>query len=134
MTRGQAEAETRRRVSHLTGNAGAQIQTAMGARIGRVWRAPAAGGASWHGHSVSSTYIAIGGIFGVGLYREWYHEQIIREKRDVFALPVGERTRRKLVRRAHQLAILAAWVIAVPATALLPVGLFLLPARIAGAG
>jgi len=57
-----------------------------------------------------------------------------RDERSAVALPVEERTRRKLVRRAHLPAILAAWVIAVPATVLLSGGLFLLPARVAGAG
>jgi PiT family inorganic phosphate transporter len=85
--------------------------------------------ASWLGLPVSSTHIAIGGIFGVGFYREWYHEQILLENRDMSALPVEERTRRKVVRRAHLLAILAAWIITVPATALLSAGLFLLLAR-----
>lgn len=90
--------------------------------------------ASWLGLPVSSTHIAIGGIFGVGFYREWYHEQVLKENRDMSALPVEERARRKVVRRSHLLAILAAWVITVPATALLSAGLFLVLARIGGAG
>jgi PiT family inorganic phosphate transporter len=90
--------------------------------------------ASWLGLPVSSTHIAIGGIFGVGFYREWYHEQVLKENRDMSALPVEERIRRKVVRRSHLLAILAAWVITVPATALLSAGLFLVLARIGGAG
>jgi inorganic phosphate transporter, PiT family len=32
--------------------------------------------ASWLGLPVSSTHIAIGGIFGVGFYREWYAERV----------------------------------------------------------
>jgi inorganic phosphate transporter, PiT family len=90
--------------------------------------------ASWMGLPVSSTHIAIGGIFGVGFYREWYHEQVLKENRDMSALPLEERTRRKVVRRSHLLAILAAWVITVPATALLSAGLFLLLVRIGNAG
>jgi PiT family inorganic phosphate transporter len=90
--------------------------------------------ASWLGLPVSSTHIAIGGIFGVGFYREWYHEQVLRENREMSALPVEERTRRKVVRRAHLLTILAAWIITVPATALLSAGLFMVLTRITAAG
>ncbi|HPD93370.1 MAG: inorganic phosphate transporter [Rhodobacter sp.] len=80
--------------------------------------------ASWLGLPVSSTHIAIGGIFGVGFYREWYHEKILKENRDLSALPIEERTRRKVVRRSHLMTILAAWLITVPATAALSAGLF----------
>jgi len=82
--------------------------------------------ASWLGLPISSTHVAIGGIFGVGFYREWYHERVLKESRDLSALPVEERTRRKVVRRAHLLTILAAWVITVPAAAVLAGGLFLI--------
>ncbi len=82
--------------------------------------------ASWLGLPVSSTHIAIGGIFGVGFYREWYHERILKENRDLSALPIEERTRRKVVRRVHLLTIIAAWVITVPAAATLSAMLFLL--------
>ena len=90
--------------------------------------------ASWLGLPVSSTHIAIGGIFGVGFFREWYHEQVLRENRDMSGLPLEERTRRKVVRRVHLLTILAAWVITVPATALLSAGLFIVLARIGDTG
>ncbi len=82
--------------------------------------------ASWLGLPVSSTHIAIGGIFGVGFYREWYHEKVLKENRDLSALPIEERTRRKVVRRSHLLTIMAAWVITVPAAALLSGALFLI--------
>jgi PiT family inorganic phosphate transporter len=88
--------------------------------------------ASWLGLPVSSTHIAIGGIFGVGFYREWYHEKILKENRDMSALPVEERTRRKVVRRSHLLTIMAAWVITVPATAALSAGLFWAATLLAG--
>lgn len=88
--------------------------------------------ASWLGLPVSSTHIAIGGVFGVGFYREWYHEKILKENRDLSALPVEERTRRKVVRRSHLLTILAAWIVTVPATALLSAVLFWMATLLAG--
>ncbi len=90
--------------------------------------------ASWLGLPVSTTHIAIGGVFGVGFFREWYHERILRENRSLDALPVEERTRRKVVRRAHILTILAAWVITVPAAATLSAILFLIFMALGGAG
>lgn len=80
--------------------------------------------ASWLGLPVSSTHIAIGGVFGVGFFREWYHERILNENRNGAALPPEERRRRKVVRRSHFLTILTAWVITVPAAAALSAVLF----------
>ncbi|MDO9525837.1 MAG: inorganic phosphate transporter [Gemmobacter sp.] len=83
--------------------------------------------ASWLGLPVSSTHIAVGGIFGVGFYREWHSERRARMLGIIKGKPVAveERGRRKLVRRSHFLTILAAWVITVPATALLSAVIFL---------
>jgi inorganic phosphate transporter, PiT family len=81
--------------------------------------------ASWLGLPVSSTHIAIGGIFGVGFFREWYAERILRKDRSTAGLPEEERARRKLVRRSHLLTIVAAWIITVPASAALSAVLFL---------
>lgn len=86
--------------------------------------------ASWLGLPVSSTHIAVGGVFGVGFFREWYTERRIKQAR--MAMPTRkqysreERRRRKLVRRSHFLTIAAAWVITVPATATISALLFLL--------
>jgi len=82
--------------------------------------------ASWLGLPVSSTHIAVGAIFGVGFYREWHSERRARQLGLLKGKPVApeERTRRKLVRRSHVLTMVAAWVVTVPATALLAALLF----------
>ena len=86
--------------------------------------------ASWLGLPVSSTHIAVGGVFGVGFFREWYTERrarrLTRERPADRRLPGQERARRKLVRRSHFMTIIAAWVITVPAAALLSAACFLL--------
>jgi len=90
--------------------------------------------ASWLGLPVSSTHIAVGAIFGVGFYREWHAERRARMLGLQKGKPVApeERSRRKLVRRSHFLTIVAAWVVTVPATALLAGGVFLILRLIAG--
>ena len=80
--------------------------------------------ASWLGLPVSSTHIAIGGIFGVGFFREWYHERIMGELRVDTTSTAEQRRRRKVVRRSHLTTILAAWLITVPAAAILSALLF----------
>ncbi|MEO9575471.1 MAG: inorganic phosphate transporter [Tateyamaria sp.] len=78
--------------------------------------------ASWLGLPVSSTHIAVGAVFGVGFFREWDAERRIRTARLVMPnrpqYAPEERRRRKLVRRSHFMTIIAAWVITVPAAAL----------------
>jgi PiT family inorganic phosphate transporter len=110
--------------------------------------------ASWFGLPVSSTHIAVGAVFGVGFFREWYtahskRRRLYMERKIERARALGGRTagdvplppeedensrpaesraeviRRRLVRRAHFMTIIAAWVITVPATALLSAALFL---------
>ncbi|WP_298847718.1 inorganic phosphate transporter [uncultured Ruegeria sp.] len=92
--------------------------------------------ASWLGLPVSSTHIAVGAVFGVGFFREWDAERRLR--RASLAVPERprvapeERRRRKLVRRSHFLTIIAAWLITVPAAAMLAAVLFLGIQMIAG--
>lgn len=99
--------------------------------------------ASALGLPVSSTHIAVGGIFGVGFLREYYS----RKDLDFSAVPIHAKhvdpatlnatpedalskerksERRKLVRRQHVTSIAAAWIVTVPASALLAAVLFLL--------
>jgi PiT family inorganic phosphate transporter len=80
--------------------------------------------ASWLGLPVSSTHIAIGAIFGVGFFREWYHERILKKNRLDTTSPPELRTRKKVVRRGHFTTILAAWVVTVPSAAILSAFLF----------
>ena len=84
--------------------------------------------ASWLGLPVSSTHIAVGGVFGVGFYREWHTTQRRRAakvKRDGGKPAAPEEVRRRmLVRRSHFMTIVAAWVITVPAAALMSSAIF----------
>nr|WP_309501905.1 anion permease [uncultured Roseovarius sp.] len=79
--------------------------------------------ASWLGLPVSSTHIAVGGVFGVGFFREWDAERRLKKARltmpDRPSYSKEERQRRKLVRRSHFMTIIAAWVVTVPAAAVL---------------
>jgi len=82
--------------------------------------------ASWLGLPVSSTHIAVGAVFGVGFYREWYTERRRGGSRPTPALGKAERRHRKLVRRSHFMTIVAAWVITVPAAAFMSGVIFLI--------
>ena len=79
--------------------------------------------ASWLGLPVSSTHIAVGAVFGVGFYREWDTKRRMRkahvELPATATVAPEERGHRKLVRRSHFMTIIAAWVITVPAAAIL---------------
>ncbi|MDO3434050.1 anion permease [Rhizobium sp. CBN3] len=87
--------------------------------------------ASWLGLPVSTTHIAVGAVFGVGFFREWYTRRskrriaYIRRKADSWELDepeepnIHERRRRYLVRRSHFMTIIAAWIITVPVSAAL---------------
>ncbi|MEZ5815634.1 MAG: anion permease [Hyphomicrobiaceae bacterium] len=90
--------------------------------------------ASALGLPVSSTHIAVGAVFGVGFFREYYTTHSRRRRaylaRKGVKLSEGatrrgsgtdpqEVIRRKLVRRSHFTVIVAAWIVTVPAAALL---------------
>lgn len=92
--------------------------------------------ASGLGLPVSSTHIAVGAVFGVGFFRERYTERSKRrleyvnkrqgdsEKKVRPVRNREEQARRRLVRRAHFMTIVAAWVITVPAAAILSGSLY----------
>ncbi|MCX2722966.1 inorganic phosphate transporter [Roseibium salinum] len=92
--------------------------------------------ASGLGLPVSSTHIAVGAVFGVGFFREWYTERSKRRLEYVNKQPNSsgnevrpvrnreEQARRHLVRRAHFMTIIAAWIVTVPAAAALSGALY----------
>jgi len=86
--------------------------------------------ASWLGLPVSSTHIAVGAVFGVGFFREWDAERRIKKARlvipDQIVRAPEERRRRKLVRRSHFMTIITAWIVTVPAAAVLSAVIFIL--------
>lgn len=97
--------------------------------------------ASAFGLPVSSTHIAIGAVFGVGYLREFItnsgvpnpavkprtlflEPSRLNETPEMALLNYQKRERRRLVRRQHVLGIVAAWVITVPASAVLAAVLY----------
>ncbi|MCC5862640.1 MAG: inorganic phosphate transporter [Gammaproteobacteria bacterium] len=100
--------------------------------------------ASALGLPVSSTHIAIGALFGVGFLREF----LANRDTSLLARPsaddnlqlapassgdtgkAAKQRRRYLVRRSHFITIISAWLVTVPASALLAAGLALLLARL----
>lgn len=87
--------------------------------------------ASWLGLPVSSTHIAVGAVFGVGFFREWYtgksqkrmayvqSHEARNPSKVIESKDRAEIARRKLVRRSHFMTIVSAWIITVPAAAVL---------------
>ncbi|MEE8393479.1 MAG: inorganic phosphate transporter, partial [Rhodospirillales bacterium] len=102
--------------------------------------------ASTLGLPVSSTHIAVGGVFGVGFLREYLSRRKRREAAIVMkasedaseqaptsAMDWEKQKKklvklrgRKLVRRQHLITIIAAWLITVPLAALLAALLYFL--------
>ncbi|MBD9371171.1 inorganic phosphate transporter [Rhizobium sp. ARZ01] len=94
--------------------------------------------ASAFGMPVSSTHIAVGSVFGVGFFREWYTRNsrrrldYIRKRGGIIDVEEledrnpDEIRRRRLVRRSHFMTIVAAWIITVPLTAMAAAILFTL--------
>ncbi len=84
--------------------------------------------ASGLGLPVSTTHIAVGAVFGVGFYREWHRNRYIPEggklRQRKFVRNREERRRRLLVRRTALISIVAAWIVTVPAAALLAAVLY----------
>ncbi len=94
-------------------------------------------GASWAGLPVSSTHIAVGSVFGVGFFREWYvnswrpKAQKARKGEtahdDAEVQDDSEELRRRLlVRRSHFMTIAGAWLITVPVSGGLSALLYLI--------
>lgn len=84
--------------------------------------------ASWMGLPVSSTHVAVGGVFGVGFFREWFMKrrrrmlhQSLPQTPDIAREEVH---RRKLVRRSHFMTIVIAWVFTLPSAATLSALIF----------
>jgi len=96
--------------------------------------------ASWLGLPVSSTHIAVGAVFGVGFFREWYvgaPARRMRRRGDPVrstgrAANRPELRHRKLVRRSHFMTIVAAWLVTVPTAAALSAIVFLSLSAIIG--
>lgn len=85
---------------------------------------------------VSSTHIAVGAVFGVGLFREWYTRNsqrridYIRSRGNGIApeeppANLDETRRRYLVRRSHFMTIISAWIVTLPISAMLSALVFL---------
>ena len=92
--------------------------------------------ASALGLPVSTTHTAVGAVFGIGFFREWYTRNSKR-RLDYVRAKTGhtefqrravrspdEQHRRRLVRRSHFLTIVGAWVITVPISALLSAAVY----------
>tara|TARA_E500000318_G_scaffold55350_1_gene51430 strand:+ start:1971 stop:3413 length:1443 start_codon:yes stop_codon:yes gene_type:complete len=78
--------------------------------------------ASWIGLPVSTTQIAVGAIFGIGIYRE-YLTRRDQEKR-VLEEGAKQKKQRMLIRRDDAIRILVVWAITFPAAGMIAATLF----------
>ncbi|WCL54434.1 inorganic phosphate transporter [Gimibacter soli] len=89
--------------------------------------------ASALGMPVSSTHIAVGGVFGVGFLREYLANKANGNARELSKITTPEKVaakaekkeKRRLVRRKQAMNIAAAWIITVPLSASLAAVLYL---------
>ncbi len=90
--------------------------------------------ASTLGLPVSSTHIAVGAVFGVGFLREFLTNRRLiidpscapkpQPNSDQIVRRWAKARRRKLVRRRHLMTIVAAWLITVPASAIVAAAIY----------
>jgi PiT family inorganic phosphate transporter len=89
--------------------------------------------ASWFGLPVSSIYIAVGGVFGVGFLREVTANRAAKKREEAETVKAQKkREKRKFVRRREMLTIVTAWVITVPIVGLLSASLYFLLSGVFG--
>ncbi|MGB1540149.1 MAG: inorganic phosphate transporter, partial [Rickettsiales bacterium] len=83
--------------------------------------------ATGFGLPVSSTHIAVGSIFGIGLFREFKDMQDRKKRRKAKQKKYEHKViKRRLVRRKHLLSILTAWIITVPCSCLIAGTIYLI--------
>jgi len=78
--------------------------------------------ASWIGLPVSTTQIAVGAIFGIGIYREYLTRQ--NQEKRVLEEAANQKKQRMLIRRGDATRILVVWAITFPAAGLIAAVLF----------
>ncbi len=78
--------------------------------------------ASWIHLPVSTTQIAVGAIFGIGIYREFLTRREQKEK--AHKTGAEQKKKRRLIRRDDAIRILAVWALTFPAAGLIAVALF----------
>lgn len=90
--------------------------------------------ASWAGLPVSSTHIALGGIFGIGFWREAQESRLARRSGGERGAgpPPEERRRRRLVRRSLIFTMIGAWTVTLPLSGGLAATIFLILDRLGG--
>lgn len=78
--------------------------------------------ASWIHLPVSTTQIAVGAIFGIGIYREFLTRREQKEK--AHKTGAEQKKKRRLIRRDDAIRILAVWALTFPAAGLIAATLF----------